>query len=265
MSHSFDETERLHALERLNILDSPDEEMFDRITRVGARLFRAPICLVSFVDAERQWFKSRVGLDLCETGREASLCAHALGKPEPLVVEDTHLDPRFNDNPLVTGPPYIRFYVGAQLRTGNGSDVGALCVIDREPRPAPEPQDLAALVDLADTVVLLLEQRRLATNLTTENKRRRSAERQALEARKLADEANTSMRSFFSRVSHDLRTPLGGVLGYAEFLREANLTSEEREDLDQIVKSGKKMLEMIDELLAVSREHSSEAQENTEA
>lgn len=248
-----DEARRLLGLRDLAILDTPEEEAFDRITRVTARLFRAPIALVTLVDEERQWFKSRVGLQICETARDLSICAHAMQREKPFVVEDTHLDPAFKDNALVTGPPYIRFYAGARLRTSTGVDLGALCVIDRVPRPAPPAEDLEVLTDLAATVTLLFEQRRLANALAEENQRRQDAERDAVGAKELADKATASMRAFFSRMSHDLRTPLGAVLGYAEFLRDTELSKEQREDVEEIHAAGKRMVELIDELLQVSR------------
>ncbi|MFM1989423.1 MAG: hypothetical protein RJA99_2380 [Pseudomonadota bacterium] len=128
-----DESQRLAALRELLILDTPPEERFDRIVRFAADEFDAPIALVSLVDSERQWFKARVGLDICETGRDAAFCAYAILKPEVMVVEDALADPRFVDNPLVLGAPGIRFYAGAPLEVG-GRRVGTLCVIDVRPR-----------------------------------------------------------------------------------------------------------------------------------
>ena len=143
-----DETQRVAALHALNVLDSPREERFDRITRTASRLFGVPIALVSLVDENRQWFKSCLGLDLEQTDRSWSFCAHALLGDEPLVIPDTHADERFANNPLVTGDPYVRFYVGHLLRTPGGYKVGTLCLIDREPRSFGAA-DLAALADLA--------------------------------------------------------------------------------------------------------------------
>jgi len=145
------ETARLRALRALQILDTPPEERFDRYTRLASRLFSVPIALVSLVDQERQWFKSRVGLELTEGPRSTSFCGHAIHGEAPLVVRDTALDDRFHDNPLVTGEPHIRFYAGVPLRGPQGLPMGTLCVIDREPREFDEG-DLAALVDLASLV-----------------------------------------------------------------------------------------------------------------
>lgn len=125
------EASRLVELERLALLDSPPEASFDRFTRIASALFDVPIALVSLVDLDRQWFKSRIGLDVTETPRAWSFCGHAILGGEMLVVEDTLLDPRFFDNPLVID--YIRFYAGYPLVSGD-VHIGTLCIIDRKPR-----------------------------------------------------------------------------------------------------------------------------------
>ena len=121
-----DETERLRVLHRLAILDTAPEEAFDRITRVLAHMLCVPIALVSLIDEHRQWFKSRVGLEACETPRGIAFCAHALLESDMLVVEDARNDPRFFDNPLVTGPLSIVFYAGVPLRSAEGHAIGTL-------------------------------------------------------------------------------------------------------------------------------------------
>jgi GAF domain-containing protein len=146
-----DEERRLLALQSLQLLDTPPEERFDRHTRIASRLFDVPIALVSLVDRDRQWFKSRHGLDAPETPRDAAFCAHAILDREVLQVSDALQDPRFADNPLVTGSPRVRFYAGAPLSAADGSRVGTLCLIDQRPRELDE-QQLALLRDLADLV-----------------------------------------------------------------------------------------------------------------
>jgi GGDEF domain-containing protein len=142
------EPERLASLRSLNVLDTPVEDRFDRITRLAARLFDVPIALVSLVDENRQWFKSRQGLTVCETGRDESFCGHAILGSEPFVIEDATTDPRFATNPLVTDGPLIRFYAGHPLTDAEGRRLGTLCVIDTRPRSLTA-LDLAALRDLA--------------------------------------------------------------------------------------------------------------------
>ncbi|RCW69176.1 GAF domain-containing protein [Pseudorhodoferax soli] len=129
-----DEDARLRALQALMVLDTPPEERFDRVVRFAAEQLDMPMALVSLIDGERQWFKSRVGLDVPETGRDIAFCAHAILQPETFVVEDALQDGRFADNPLVTGAPHIRFYAGAPLSAPGGERVGTLCVLDSKPR-----------------------------------------------------------------------------------------------------------------------------------
>jgi len=155
-----DEAQRLQVLRDLLVLDTEPEEQFDAITAFCATAFRVPIALVSLIDSDRQWFKSRTGLDACETGRDISFCGHAILQDEPLIVPDALADPRFSDNPLVTGDPKIRFYAGMPLRLNSGYRIGTLCLIDRKPRRL-EPEELGLLRDLARLVVRELEVRPL--------------------------------------------------------------------------------------------------------
>jgi diguanylate cyclase (GGDEF)-like protein len=143
-----DESTRIDTLRALHVLDTSPEERFDRLTRLAKRLFGVPIALVSLVDVDRQWFKSRVGLDVSETPRDISFCGHAILGDEIFTVPDTLFDERFHDNPLVTDTPNIRFYAGCPLRVANGSKVGTLCLLDVEPRTMSE-EDRALLRDLA--------------------------------------------------------------------------------------------------------------------
>lgn len=155
------ESERLAALHALLILDTPPEQRFDRITEFAASEFEAPIALISLIDEKRQWFKSRVGLEACETSRDVAFCAHALLSAEPLVIPDAREDERFADNPLVIGPPHIRFYAGTPLLLPSGFSAGTLCIIDTKPREI-DAIDLAILETLRDLVVNELQQREQA-------------------------------------------------------------------------------------------------------
>jgi len=128
------EIARLQSLCALNILDTPAEPGFDRITRIAQALFNVPIALVSLVDEHRQWFKSRQGLEATETPRDVSFCGHAILQGGVFVINDAKADPRFSDNPLVTGPPFVRFYAGAPLVLADSSRIGTLCIIDHEAR-----------------------------------------------------------------------------------------------------------------------------------
>lgn len=134
------ESARLDTLRALHILDTSPEERFDRLTRLAKRLFGVPIALVSLVDANRQWFKSCVGMSASETSRDVSFCAHAILSDDILMVPDTLADERFHDNPFVTNDPNIRFYAGCPLTVPNGSKLGTLCLIDVKPRDLDEEE-----------------------------------------------------------------------------------------------------------------------------
>ncbi len=145
------EQARLATLRSLELLDTAAEECFDRVTRLAKHLFNVPIALVTLVDEDRQWFKSCIGLNVSETPRDISFCGHAILGSSEFVIHDTHLDPRFADNPLVLEEPHIRFYAGNPIRALNGQKMGTLCIIDRQPRTLSKA-DIAALQDLTSMV-----------------------------------------------------------------------------------------------------------------
>ncbi len=192
------EEQRLDALRGLNILDTPPEERFDRITRLAQRLFEVPITLISLVDAHRQWFKSSQGLSASETPREISFCTHAIKQSDPMVVPDAALDPRFADNPLVTGDPNIRFYAGYPLSAPDGSRVGTLCLIDQKPRQLTE-EELAILRDLGS----LAEDEMNALHL---------------QAALIQSEKMAAIGQFSAGVAHDINNPIAVILGYSQSL-----------------------------------------------
>lgn len=155
-----DESERLATLRSYEVLDTACEENFDRIVRLAARLSGTPVALISLLDTHRQWFKARYGFDVAETPREQAFCAHAILHPSrQLLVPDATQDPRFADNPMVTGSFGVRFYAGVPLVAPEGQALGALCVMDRTPRDL-SPEVLDALTTLAQAVMTALELRR---------------------------------------------------------------------------------------------------------
>lgn len=158
------EAERLQTLREYHILDTPPEAAFERITALAAQIFNVPIALVSLVDADRQWLKACFGVDTRQISRELSFCAHAILSDQVMVVPHTAADARFIDNALVTGPPHIRFYAGAPLKTPSGQNVGTLCLSDTVPRQFSVEQQ-AMLAELAAIVVDELELRRTAREL----------------------------------------------------------------------------------------------------
>ncbi len=156
------EHDRLNSLERYDILDTPQEEAFDRITRLVRHVFDVPMSTITFIDGHRQWFKSRQGVAACEGDRGPALCAAAIAQDEPLVIPNTLADPLFATNPLVTGEPHVRFYAGVRLCTPDGQNIGTLCAADTRPRDFGMGH-VAALSDLAKIVMSELELRLLAT------------------------------------------------------------------------------------------------------
>ncbi len=169
------EPARLQALHDYGILDTAAEAEFDDFTLLAAQICGAPVALISLIDTDRQWFKSRLGLNVSETPRDQAFCAYALHQPDVFTVPDATADGRFADNPLVTGDPNIRFYAGAPLITEEGQALGTLCVIDRVPRTLT-PEQQAALQALSRQVIARLELRRqLAERTRIERERATSA------------------------------------------------------------------------------------------
>ena len=166
-----DEAKRLKVLWEYEILDTVPEEVFDDLTELAARICEAPIALISLVDEDRQWFKSRVGVTLTETSRDISFCAHAIQQHDLFIIPDATKDARFAANPLVVSDPKIRFYAGAPLVTPDGHALGSLCVIDKEPRQLRQEQQQALRV-LARHVMTQLELRRHAKDLAEAHKSR---------------------------------------------------------------------------------------------
>lgn len=169
------ETQRLQKLQCYNVLDTQPEPGYDDITQLAAFICQTPIALISLIDAERQWFKSVVGLQAQETHRDLAFCAHAIHHSKTLVVSDAAQDPRFADNDLVTGDPHIRFYAGAPLVSPDGFVLGTLCVLDTQPRHLTQ-QQITALEALARQVVSQLELRLHVRQLSQEVSDRTTAE-----------------------------------------------------------------------------------------
>lgn len=163
-----DEARRVAALDKYDIVDSAPEAAFDELVQLVAQVCEVPIALISLVHTDRQWFKAKVGVDVCETARDVSFCQYAIRNPEPLIVRDALIDDRFRNSELVVSDPHIRFYAGFPLITPEGFALGSLCAIDRTPRDLNSVQ-LFALKVFANQVVSQIELRELTRELSVAN------------------------------------------------------------------------------------------------
>ena len=243
MSYPIPENEvlRVERLKAYEILDTSPEDAFDRVARVAAHVFEVPIALVSLVDENRQWFKARFGLDVCETPRELAFCAHAIAQSDMLVIPDATQDDRFSENALVTGAPDIRFYAGAQLRTYDGLALGTLCVIDTKPR-SPTQEQLDVLKDLADMVMDALSLRRAG----------RMARAQARDVAGVS-----SLRShFIDSINHEIRNPLTAIIGALTLVNDGSVgeVDEEASRMLGIAKrNSQTLLQMVSDTLDIAK------------
>lgn len=204
------ESDRLEALCRYDVLDTEAEPAFDRLTELAQALLNVPTVLISLVDRDRQWFKSRIGLNATETPRDISFCGHAVYQRTPLIVTDATQDDRFADNPLVTGPLGLRYYVGVPLMTPDGFALGTLCAIDYEKREPPSESQLALLTKLADTVVSTLELRRLAAH----HKRQSDLSALLRQAATIANQAS-GIKEALPPLLHEMCSRMGFAVGLA--------------------------------------------------
>ncbi|MGB0368675.1 MAG: GAF domain-containing protein [Flavobacteriales bacterium] len=225
------ENERLKALESYQILDTLEEKSYDNITLIASQICDTPISLVSLVDDERQWFKSHHGLEATETPREYAFCAHAIIEPDVVFsIEDSRLDDRFKDNPLVTGDPRVIFYTGVPLVNPDGNALGTLCVIDNTPRTLDVKQ-VKALKALGNQVVKLLELRK------TNNK---------------LEEINAKLSEFAEEVEDELESPLSELTTFTALMissYENHLDQKGKDVLRGIDRNAVRLKRIIQELL----------------
>ena len=248
------ELARLAALQALDVLDSGPEEEFDALIKVASLVCGVPISLISLVDTERQWFKANLGLPgVSETPRDIAFCAHAILDDDLFEVPDATRDVRFADNPLVTDAPDIRFYAGAPIVLGDGSRIGTLCVIDRQPRQLTATQR-EIVSNLAMAAAHALEGRRAIRAAQRNAAELAASERSLKEARDSAQAANVAKSRFLATMSHEIRTPMNGVLGMAQLMLAPGLSETERIQFAQtILTSGHTLLELLNDILDLSK------------
>ncbi|QTY27943.1 ATP-binding protein [Flavobacterium sp. CS20] len=198
------EQKRLRALKSLNILDSQPEKEYDDLTELVAYICDTPVAMISLIDKDRQWIKSKIGIDFCETERKISFCTHVINQPDEIYeIEDTSTHELFKNNPFVIEEG-VRFYAGAPLINENGYALGTICVIDFKPKTLSDQQKIA-LKNLANQVVKLFELRSKNENLR--------------EVQRNLKEKNTQLRNFAGVVSHDMKMPLANIIVTIDILK----------------------------------------------
>lgn len=230
-----DEDTRLQALYDYDILDTEAEKVFDDLTLLASEICQTPIALISLIDPNRQWFKSKVGLSAEETHRDIAFCAHAIHERHVFEVKDTLKDERFYDNPLVTSDPNIRFYAGAQLLTPDGQAIGTLCAISDKPKSLTDKQR-SALEILSREVISQLELRK--------------------KVKQLAD-ANQRKSDYLSNISHELRTPLNAIVSFSQIMlsefKHQQIPSKFAQYLKHLDNSGKRLMGLVNAVLDMSK------------
>ncbi len=231
---------RLSELRRYEIMNTLKEESFDDLAYLASSLFGAPIALVSLVGETQQWFKARIGTEETGGAREDSFCGHAIAQKGVFVVEDAEADERFFDNPWVTEKD-IRFYAGAPLETSEGLSIGTLCVLDKKKRGFSD-LDRKSLEALARQVIQLLELRIKLKQLSLK-------EAELVLANRRIENAAEQKNRFFANISHEIRTPINGILGMAELALVNEASSVQKERLEIIQSSSRTLLTIVNDIL----------------
>ena len=230
------ENKRIEALRSYHILDSIPEKEYDDLTLIASQICGVPISLISLIDEDRQWFKSRHGINGQETEREHAFCAHAINYPDAVfTVNDSRQDDRFKDNPLVIGDPHVVFYTGVPIVTDDGMALGTLCVIDNQPRELNSDQ-INALKALSNQVLQLLELRRNKIIL---------------------EEKNLFLNQFAAVAAHDIKAPLNKLTMLADYLLSQNNGSFSEENvqyLKMISSSASQLQSLVNSILSYSKD-----------
>jgi signal transduction histidine kinase len=233
------EAERLQALREYSILDTLPEKDFEDITKIASEICQTPISLITLIDEERQWFKSKIGIDGSETPREHAFCAHAINKPDEIfTIKDSRKDSRFSDNPYVTGAPNVVFYTGVPLVNEDGFALGTICVIDNKPRELNETQ-LQSLCALSNQVVKLLELRKVNKLLE--------------ESQQEIENRNKELEQFGYVISHDIKSPLRNIISLSTLLKKSlsgKINVHEEEVIDHLANASLRLKALIDGIIS---------------
>ncbi len=233
-----DELQRLESLYQYELLDTPREIAYDRVSQIASQLCVTPFAMVSLIDQDRQWVKSSHGVDLDYIPRELSFCAHTINEQEPLIIENMKQDDRFSDHPSVIGPPNVTFYAGVPLRSSEGYAIGSLCVIDQKPRQLTAEQR-TALKALADQVALLMELHRTSNSLRV--------------ARTEAEELAQQKAGLLATLSHEIRTPLHALEGYTQLLLDQPTQPDQQSSLQRLQTTGRTLVSLVNNILDYSK------------
>jgi signal transduction histidine kinase/CheY-like chemotaxis protein/HPt (histidine-containing phosphotransfer) domain-containing protein len=232
------EAQRLVALKRYNILDTLPDNAFDDATKLVSYICGVPIAHISFIDENRQWFKSEIGIGISEVPREISFCQYTIMDSKMVEIPDTHLNDRFKDDANVTGGFKVRFYAGIPLTTPDGYNIGTLCAIDHVTKELNENQKNALSI-VAKHVINQLE-------LTTKNIELHAQ-------KKIAERAVLAKDSFLANMSHEIRTPLNAIIGFTDLLAQTKLDLTQRDYIDSVQIAGENLLLIINDILDLSK------------
>lgn len=232
------ELERLAALKRYNILDTLPENAFDDATKLVSYICGVPIAHISFIDENRQWFKSEIGIGVSEVPREISFCRHTIMESEMVEIGDTHLNEQFKNDPNVVDGFKVRFYAGVPLTTPDGYNIGTICAIDHVSKKLDESQR-NALTIIAKHVINQLELGTKNSELATQ--------------KKIAERAVLAKDSFLANMSHEIRTPLNAIIGFTDLLAQTRLDTVQRHYIDSVQIAQENLLLIVNDILDLSK------------
>jgi len=236
------ESKRIESLKSYLVLDTESEEEIDNLTQLASEICETPISLVSLIDDDRQWFKSKIGLEVNETSRDLAFCAHAINETDDLfIIEDARKDKRFFDNPLVTSDPYVIFYAGVVLKSDENLPLGTLCVIDNSPRKLSDKQ-IRSLKTISKQIMNLLNYKK--------------SMRKQEELRIQLVQKNRELERFASIAAHDLKSPLANIMSAANLFSEIYASQIDTQGnllIDSIEKSGQRLKMLVDGLLEFTK------------